>query len=78
MTTGIIDCAHDEAECPCGCNYNIEHCVYASICPKCSKKFVGHGYAQRKELCEDCKQEDHPDTDVYDYRPHSAPDIDWA
>lgn len=45
----------EEYQCPCGCNDNVEHCVYAAVCPNCSKKFYGSGYASRDQLCPECR-----------------------
>lgn len=41
--------------CPCGCDGDAEHCVYAAKCPKCGEKFYGgHGYADRETPCPEC------------------------
>lgn len=45
----------EEYQCPCGCEDKVENCVYASICPQCSKKFYGNGYARRDQLCPECR-----------------------
>ena len=42
-------------QCPCGCEDSVENCVYASICPQCSKKFYGNGYARRDQFCAECQ-----------------------
>lgn len=49
----------EEHVCPCGCENNVENCVYASICPKCHSKFYGFGYARRDQLCPVCNPTTH-------------------
>lgn len=44
-----------DPNCPCGCDGNINHCSYASVCPKCKRKFAGNGYANTDQLCNECK-----------------------
>jgi hypothetical protein len=46
---------YEDDPCPCGCNGDVEKCVYSAVCPRCKKKFVGIGYAPRDQLCPDCR-----------------------
>jgi hypothetical protein len=45
------DFDEDERVCPCGCNDDIEHCSYASVCNVCGRKYAGHGYCVMDAQC---------------------------